>query len=314
MTTPWRRAFGELRRGNLRLSDLHRRRLAVGAYGALRRGLDRAGLQVVVKSFYSPIPDLRRIPDSAWERRSDLAGIPFDAERQLSFLEHDLKPFVEEFHGPAPDRAPRYNSANKSYGPVDAATLYAMVRFAQPQRIVELGSGHSTLVLGRAALANAAAGRRPELMVFDPYPGVAGPDTAGVSTFEATAAQDVTADVTGGLAENDVLVVDTTHTVKLGGDVNRIVLDLLPRLQPGVYVHFHDIFLPWEYPRVWLERYGLYWTEQYLVQAFLACNPHFEVVCALYALAREYPQRLSDVYPSWTPAAPHPGAFWIRSQ
>jgi len=102
--------------------------------------------------------------------------------------------------------------------------------------------------------------------------------------------------------------------VKMGGDVNHVVLDILPTLGTGVLVHFHDIFLPWEYPRLWLERYGLYWTEQYLLQAFLACNPRFEIVCALYALAREYPQRLSGVYPSWTPAAPHPGAFWIRSQ
>jgi Methyltransferase domain len=311
--TAWRRAFGELRRGNLRLSDLHRSRLAVGAYGALRRGLDRAGVQVVAKSFYSPIPDLRQVPDSVWERRSDLAGIAFDAGRQLRFIEQNLKPFVDEFHGPGPDDAPPYSFENGSYGRMDAETLYSVVRFVQPQRIIELGSGHSTLVLGRAALVNAAAGRRPELMVFDPYPGVAGPDTGGVTTFEPAAAQDVPADVIGGLAENDVLVVDTTHTVKLGGDVNRIVLDLLPRLKPGVYVHFHDIFLPWEYPRVWLERYGLYWTEQYLVQAFLACNPRFEIVCALYALAREHPERLSRVYPSWTPGV-RPGAFWIRSQ
>ena len=309
----WRRALGELRRGNLRLSDLHRSRAAVAAYSGLRRGLERVGLQVVVKSFYSPIPDLRSLPPEAWERKSGLAGIDFDLDRQLDFLEHELAPFVSEFHAAAPTAADGYRFDNDSYGPVDAETLYAMVRRSKPARIVELGSGFTTLVLGRAALANGAQGARPELRVFDPYPGVAGPETAGVTSFERLPAQEVPLDLFAELREGDVLVVDTTHTVKLGGDVNRIVLDVVPRLGSGVLVHFHDIFLPWEYPRTWLERYGLFWTEQYLLQAFLSGNDRFRVVCALYALARAHPDALARIFPSWSDGVA-PGAFWIRSQ
>jgi hypothetical protein len=113
------------------------------------------------------------------------------------------------------------------------------------------------------------------------------------------------------LGENDLLVVDTTHTVKTGGDVNHVVLDILPLLRPGVLVHFHDIFLPWEYPRKWAEDYGLYWAEQYLLQAFLSLNTEYEVVCGLYALSRRHPERLRELVSSWREGVA-PGAFWLR--
>jgi hypothetical protein len=309
VTRDWRRALRELRGGNLRLSDLHRSKLAVGAYGGARRAFDRVGLQVVVKSFYSPIPDLRSLPPGVWERRSELSGIDFDLDGQLAFVEQELAPFVDEFH----TAATRFPFDNDSYGPFDAETLYAVVRWAKPERIVELGSGYTTLALGRAAAANTRDGRPPQLRVFDPYPGVAGPETPGVTELTSTAAQDVPLNVFAQLGKGDLLVVDTTHTVKVGGDVNRIVLDVLPRLAPGVYVHFHDIFLPWEYPRVWAERFGLYWAEQYLLQAFLADNARFRVVCALYALSRAHPDALRRIYPSWSTGAA-PAAFWIHSQ
>src|SRR6266487_4338988 len=286
MTTNPRTLLTQLRSGNVRLTDLHRSHAAVGAYGALRRGFERLGLQVVAKTFYSPIPDVRALPESVWSRRGELARIDFQLSRQLETLE-DLEPFIREFDAPpaVPIPGTKYYLDNASYGPVDAETLYAFVRNGKPRCIVELGSGFSTLVLGRAALENKRQGKAPRLAVYDPFPGVAGPETAGIDCFEATQMQDVPLSVFDELGEGDMLVVDTTHVVKLGGDVNRVVLDVLPRLAPGVLVHFHDIFLPWEYPRVWLERFGLFWTEQYLLQAFLACNPGYEIVLALHALA-----------------------------
>jgi hypothetical protein len=94
-----------------------------------------------------------------------------------------------------------------------------------------------------------------------------GPDRARASARGGVAGRAFAA-----LRANDPLIVDTTHTVKIDGDVNHVVLNLLPRLGSGVLVHFHDIFLPWEYPRKWAEDYGLYWNEQYLLQAFLSLN------------------------------------------
>ncbi len=112
------------------------------------------------------------------------------------------------------------------------------------------------------------------------------------------------------LRAGDILFVDTTHTVKLGGDVNRIVLDLLPLVAPGVLVHFHDIFLPGDYSRGHIAN-AHYWNEQYLLQAFLIGNSGWEVVVGAQGIARHAPERLAAVIPSFGPGV-SPAAFWIR--
>ena len=263
--------------------------------------LSRLGLQVVLKSFYSPIPDLAALPDSTWEQRSELAGIHFDVLAQLTFLER-YRPYLAELARPA---------ENPSYPAVDSAVLHAIVRGTRPRRIVELGSGHSTQVAATACLANEREGSPVDYRAYDPFPSVVRAGLAGLTALEPIRAEELSLELFEELAEDDILLVDTTHTVKTGGDVNHIVLDVLPRLRPGVFVHFHDIFLPWEYPRVWAEDYGLYWAEQYLLQAFLSMNDGFEVACALYALSQEQPERLRKLVPAWREGTV-PGAFWIR--
>lgn len=267
--------------------------------------LARLGLQVVLKSFYSPIPDLASIPDSTWERESDLAGIHFDLDEQLAFLERH-RPELAEFAPPS-----GYSLDNGAYGPVDADMLYAIVRAAKSTRIVELGSGYTTLLIAEANRRNELDGAGADFRAYDPYPGVVKGSLSGLTELARTPAEELPAEAFSALGENDLLVVDTTHTVKTGGDVNHVVLDVLPLLRPGVLVHFHDIFLPWEYPRKWAEDYGLYWAEQYLLQAFLSLNREYEIVCALYALSRRHPDRLRDLVPTWRDGIA-PGAFWLR--
>ena len=93
--------------------------------------------------------------------------------------------------------------------------------------------------------------------------------------------------------------------------MTRIVLDLLPLVAPGVLVHFHDIFLPYEYPSAWVLEERRAWAEQYLLQAFLAFNAAFEVVFPAYAVVRAAPDAVAQAIPSFS-AAVMPGAFWIR--
>jgi hypothetical protein len=194
---------------------------------------------------------------------------------------------------------------------VDAELLYAMIRWLKPRRVLELGSGFTTLLIDMAARRNAADGSPVDASAYDPYPPpqILGPErTAGVKPIRAT---DVPLETFGELESGDVLFVDTTHTVKLGSDVNYIVLDVLPTLAPGVIVHFHDIFLPWEYPREWFEVNRYLWAEQYLLQAFLACNRDFEVLLPAHALVREHAERLRQVIPSLV--SPRTGgAMWLR--
>jgi hypothetical protein len=79
-----------------------------------------------------------------------------------------------------------------------------------------------------------------------------------------------------GLEENDILFIDSTHVTKINSDVNKIIFEILPKLQKGVLIHFHDIFWPFEYPQTWI-REGMFWNEAYILRAFLEYNNSFEI-------------------------------------
>lgn len=280
------------------------------AYLLMRRVASRAGLDLVYASYDSPIPNLATLPPGFFERPSPMRGIAFDAGAQMNFVESELAEFCREFAPPRTEAEAgpyRFHLANATYDSVDAELLYAIVRRFAPHRIVELGSGYSTLII-REALAR-GGGAPDTLQTYDPYPSPRLPADWPVTRV---AVQDVDDDVFTALDDGDVLFVDTTHTVKEGGDVNRIVLDVLPLLAPGVMVHFHDIFLPYPYSRAHLED-AHFWSEQYLLQAFLIGNPGWEVLVGGQAVARTYPDRLRAAIPSFAPGV-SPGAFWIRRQ
>jgi predicted O-methyltransferase YrrM len=280
--------------------------LAVSAYRGFRGAAARVGLDVVLKTFYSPIPDLAALPADTFERRSTLPGLHLDLDAQLRLLEEHREAMAAfRPDGYAPEEA------HVSYGPLDATVLYGLLRSARPARIVELGSGHSTLVTAQVARENAAEGHPCALDVYDPYPSVVQEDLAGVSSLHRVAAQDVPMAVFERLGPGDVLFVDTTHVVKLGSDVTHIVLEVLPRLAPGVLVHVHDIFLPYEYPRRWPENFGLFWSEQYLLQAFLSMNPSFEILVSVAALHRDRRAELTRVMPPQA-MVQDGSAFWMR--
>jgi hypothetical protein len=282
--------------------------LKLRVFRGIRAVAERAGLQVVPKTYYSPVPDLKALPADVWDRRSELRGIHFDLDEQLAWIEASVGRAMREFD---PAQAGGYRIDNDSYGPVGADLLHGVVRGLKPRRIVELGSGQSTLIMAAAAARNRAEGTETELRAFDPFPSVAKPGLPGLAALEPLRAQDVPLDVFTGLEHGDVLFVDTTHTVKIDSDVNHIVLDILPVLAPGVIVHVHDIFMPYEYLREFAEKSGLHWSEQYLLQAFLSGNPGYEVLAAAYALCRDRPDAMARLAPTWRPGA-RPSAFWMR--
>ncbi len=283
---------------------------AVGLHIARRR--DHV---LIPRSIYSPVPDIEELDPAVWDRRSSLAGIALDLDRQMHWAESRLAAFAAELDAPArpTGRPGEFFFENGYYETGDAEIAYAIVRHLKPAQIIELGSGYSTLVLARACVANARDGDAARLEAFSPHPTTALSEEriAGLTAHYRTRAQDLPLDRFTDLDRDDVLFVDTSHTVKLGGDVNFIVLEVLPRLRPGVVVHFHDVWLPWEYHRVLFEVMEMYWNEQYLLQAFLTFNPAYEVVFATQAIARQAPRRLERLLPRYE-SANFPTSFWIR--
>jgi hypothetical protein len=271
------------------------------------------GYDLVVHDWASPIPDLAAIDAAAWARESELVGLPpMDVAAQLAHLE-ELEPFLAEFQPPlTADEAPEgaYFARNHSFESVDGDLLYATVRSTRPRLVIEVGSGFSTLVLAQAARRNAEDGAPPRLVTIDPYPS---PLIEPLETeLHAVRGSEVPLSAFEALEAGDVLFCDTTHTVKLGSEVNYLILEVVPRLAPGVLVHFHDIFLPWEYPRKWPLESRWYWSEQYLLQAFLAFNPAFEIVFSSQLVTRSDPDRVAGLVPGFVPGASVAASFWIR--
>jgi hypothetical protein len=187
-----------------------------------------------------------------------------------------------------------------------------MVRRLEPRRVLELGSGFSTWFIDLALEANRAGGasERAQHDVVDPFPSpILARLGSRVSLKIQSAAELDVAEFTS-LRAGDVLFVDTSHVVRPGGEVVRLVLEILPVLAAGVVVHFHDIFLPFAYPRVFYERYNVHWQEQYLLQAFLAFNPTYEVLLADHALWRMRREDVRPLFPGLREGM-QPGAFWI---
>lgn len=277
----------------------------------VRRGAERTGHELVPRHYYSPLPDRDRLAagpwGGPWGGPGAARGVDLRIPEALNLLT-ELRPWFDEF----PTRVHGFALDNGAYGSVDAEALYAMLRKGKPARVVELGSGASSHVIWAAQLANAADGSGFEHRIFDPYPFQANPlGAVDGPRISAVPAEDVDGSEITALGRGDVLFVDTTHTVKTGGDVTRIVLDLLPQLRPGVLVHFHDIFLPYDYPRAWVLDERRLWAEQYLLQAFLAFNAAFEVVLPAFAVVRADPEAVAALVPSFTPEV-MPGAFWVR--
>ena len=163
-------------------------------------------------------------------------------------------------------------------------------------------------------LAQAAAkNENSNLICIDPFPGELlgkSNNIPGLQSLMETKVQDLDLEFFSQLDPGDILFIDSSHTVKIGGDVNYLFLEVLPRLNPGVIVHVHDIFFPFEYRRHWVLDEFRFWTEQYLLQAFLTFNAEFEVLLANYYLSRYHKEHLRATFPDlsrWIG-----GSFWMR--
>jgi methyltransferase family protein len=290
-----------------------RRRAKSGAVRVLSTMLRPLDIDIELQHFYSPIPRRGELPDEFWDRKSELAGIDWDLDRQLANVA-ELQPALAEFrppHGPT-GRRHEFFIDNGLYQATDADLLHAMIRHHRPDLVIELGAGFSTLVSAGATEANRADGAATRLESYDPYAIPPSKDELpGLDVLKPVAAQDIPLEDFARLHDGDILFVDTSHTVKIGGDTTHIVLEVLPRLAPGVIVHFHDVFLPWHYPRDWIEHNRWYWAEQYLLQAFLAGNPDWEVLIGAYALSRERADELRRLVTNVDPAHP-PLSLWLR--
>jgi hypothetical protein len=275
--------------------------------------------------FYSPLVDFREV-DAQAERLFErtvpgIPGINLNQENQFRLLQefaelYDECPFPER---PVPGT--RYFLDNEYFPYGDGIALYSFLRYCRPRRIIEIGSGFSSAAM--LDVNQLFLGGSIECTFIEPHPaklqGLMTADDKMRHTVLEEKVQDVGLEIFDTLKENDILFVDSSHVVKTGSDVCHIFSNILPSLRQGVFIHFHDITWPFEYPRNWVET-GLSWNEAYLLKAFLQYNSTFQIVyfCSFIEavgrdlLAKAMPLALKAARQTQPLVTPSNSSLWLR--
>lgn len=259
----------------------------------------RLGVDVLPRHFYSEIPDIRRLKATDdWRRPLRMPAVANDLDAQLAWLRGIAEVGLEDrrIH----DDACRTNN-EFGYGPVEAIVLDAVVRKLRPTSIVQVGCGVSTALCLSAA---ERVGHTPRVACIEPYPSdyLRRMDREGRITLhavpvQAMAAQQVADLLTG---ERPFLFIDSTHTLGPGGEVTRLIVDLLPLVPVGTLVHFHDIWFPYDYTPDVLDSIW-WWHETALMMAFLSFNDRFRILCSQSDLHHQRPDDLRAIIPDYRP-------------
>ena len=269
--------------------------------------------------FYSPVPDIEDLRmRKVFGRKSRLAGIDFRESEQLELLAELGNCYQGECQWPhesTGDDSQYYTGwSGFSYG--CAAALHSMIRKHKPRRVIEIGSGGSSRVISAALVRNReATGESPNYTIIDPYPTPATQALAGLTHLIKDRVEVVDSELFMDLDHNDILFIDSGHTVRIGGDVNFLLLDIVPAIRPGVIVHVHDIPMPYEYAEVYYTnpRFRMFWTESYLLQAFLSHNSSYEVLLAMNFLMLDKSAQFRAAWPHFQPAVHGVShSFWFR--
>lgn len=263
-----------------------------------------------------PIRDHYYEPQLRYSDTFTAAGIrklPFDCSltEQLACLS-TLK-FVEEL-----DLLPLYGDPkenifyrnNPAFGPGDGDLYYLLIRNQKPRRIIEIGSGFSTLLAYEAIKKNKGEGVNATLCCIEPFEKTWLEKLPGIELIRKKV-ETVSWDVFDRLEENDILFIDSSHIIRPENDVLFIYLELLPRLKKGVVIHIHDIFSPRHYREDWLKEEFRFWNEQYLLEAFLSYNEHFEIMYMVNHLTKDAFAQTEKILTTISPDS-EPSSFWMR--
>src|ERR1035437_68809 len=252
--------------------------------------------------YYSPIVDLESIKAKGKEIWPEIPLVPaeidLNANQQVELL-HKLEKYYNDFpyRKDAKDGL-RYTLVNAFFDPLDAITLYSFIRHFGPKNIIEVGSGFSSAVM--LDTNDNFNNKSIRLTFIEPFPDrlnkLFRSGDQETSTIIEKDLQDVSLEIFASLKENDILFVDSTHVCKTGSDLNYLFFQILPLLNKGVIIHFHDVFNSFEYPRQWVLG-GRNWNENYMLRAFLMYNNAFKILLFNEYLFHNYYKELKGAFP-----------------
>ena len=273
------------------------------------------GVFPIIDHYYEPLFNDRHLKLPLDKDRS-LPGMNWNTEDQLSLLtQFNYQPELAAIPYNKTGNELLFYYDNPSFGPADAEYLYCMVRHFKPSRIIEIGSGYSTLMASQALQKNVEDNPTSacEHICIEPYE-MPWLERTRVKVIRKLV-EDVDISFFKSLGKNDILFIDSSHMVRPQGDVLFEFLEILPSLNTGVIIHVHDIFSPRDYTHKHLVEDVLFWNEQYILEAFLSCNEQFKIIGALNYLKNHYPGEMMSKLPLLKNYPAHePGSFWMRKE
>jgi hypothetical protein len=252
--------------------------------------------------FHSPIPcveEIRRKEAQIFDyAQRAIPAVDLNEEQQLALFHRFKRYYKEQPFEPYKKEGIRYFFENGYYPYADAIILYCMLRETRPQRIIEVGSGYSSCLMldtNQLFLDNAIS-----CTFIEPFPNrllsLLTEDDKRRNRIIQANVQELDPNFIADLAEGDILFIDSSHVVKTGSDVNYIFFEVLPRLKKGVYVHFHDVMYPFEYPKEFVYD-GRAWNEAYMLRAFLQYNDAFRIQFFYHFFERFHRDELAENTP-----------------
>lgn len=275
--------------------------------------LRNRGYYVTKPSYNNPIPDKKYLleHDGYWKKLYPCHGIKFNDEKQLSMCE-ELAKFAPEINGLPKDVL--NPEMNQSFLDMDLEFLYCMIRLIKPKKFIEIGGGWSSLIAMHALDHNKKEGYNCRHILIEPYPSKYFVEQGSfelADEFIKRPIQEVSIEYFKTLSENDVLFIDTSHITKYGSDVNYLYFHIIPLIGSGCYVHIHDIFIPSDYFEEWIFKRNMFYSEQYLIMAFIMYNHDFQITLAVQYLSQKYRGKLESLFPRFEPYF-SPGSLWIQ--
>jgi hypothetical protein len=266
--------------------------------------------------FYSPVVDPASLdPDRLWPANPSVVGIDFNDASHEGILREVFPCFMTEYDYPErlaeTSQLTAFFTQNTQYSWLDSRAMFVLLRQWQPRRMIEVGSGFSTLLA--ADVNRRFLDSRMDITCIEPFPrqflhnGV-----PGVARLIERKVQDVPLEEFAALEAGDILFIDSSHVAKTGSDVNFLYFEVLPRLARGVRVHIHDIFLPHDYLRNWVIDENRSWNEQYLLRALLMYSSAFRVVFGCSYAFWRFPELVRAALAHPLGHAFAGGSFWIE--
>jgi Methyltransferase domain len=284
-------------------------------HGAFLLG-QRLGWDVLPRHFYSSIPDIPKLQRAQfWRTASSMIGVNgADLSSQMAFLRECCTPGLQQRlkQSDIHHQAGQENGEPGGFGPVEANFLFCYIATQRPPKIVQVGCGVSTAVILQAARET---GYSPKIVCVDPFPSNYLLHLQNERFIELVTrpAEEVDLEILTDIGAGDLFFVDSTHAIRPGCEVNRIVLEILQRLPAGARVHFHDIWWPYDYQPSLMTNLFFH-GESTLLHAYMIGNSRYAIAVSLSMLHHGCPREMQSVLPNYQPAATNHGLWRVKGQ